>query len=539
MSSDFPYEGGAGITWGEWTLLSTGQWHRQGQDQSGGWFEEHRDEDSTVPRQPPPMGDLSARFSNLSTNTPTNAYYLNEYPPHDANVAPDSLGQATTQQRVQDSRTGHKHQKASQADHRQKGKAKWVDPPEYYRTSDHGHDKSKSSRSSRGEEATSSRSHASKSKSSKSSRADAKGKGKEIYRQPDVIPSSNYGSGDVRDSRDQLGSTAGDPKLVPLREKHATVLVEGTESLGLKPVVDSPVVSSPGYSMTPIAPRSSNTDNFGDNDPPELQAALNQMPALYRSGFLGEGSSRNTMGQEWSSYGPAGEHDDQVMDLPSPESYTAGSRHSRSYSMDDDSPYDEDLSKYIVEKSRKFQFGTVFKVMWSEPMGHTRLSRHNKDPVGSGTSISEYGQRTSNDTLFYEGIRRFIVVDGVENGARNGNSICIPIATYKKKACTKNGIKAVQHGIIHTSTQAPMPLLGEPELGVAPIRLILNKGLEGIEKLAPQSRVNYSKHVTIEHNSSVYFIGKIHFDDLEILERGVDSRWENRIRDRKKHQRHR
>lgn len=219
------------------------------------------------------MGDLSARFSNLSTNTPTNAYYLNEYPPHDANVAPDSLGQgimpyifsdkltililiATTQQRVQDSRTGHKHQKASQADHRQKGKAKWVDPPEYYRTSDHGHDKSKSSRSSRGEEATSSRSHASKSKSSKSSRADAKGKGKEIYRQPDVIPSSNYGSGDVRDSRDQLGSTAGDPKLVPLREKHATVLVEGTESLGLKPVVDSPVVSSPGYSMTPIAPRS-------------------------------------------------------------------------------------------------------------------------------------------------------------------------------------------------------------------------------------------------------------------------------------------
>lgn len=99
------------------------------------------------------------------------------------------------------------------------------------------------------------------------------------------------------------------------------------------------------------------------------------------------------------------------------------------------------MSKYIVEKSKKFQFGTVrflleltsisliqkkvFKVMWSEPMGRTRLSRHNKDPVGSGTSISEYGQRTSNDTLFYEGIRRFIVVDGVENGARNGNSICM------------------------------------------------------------------------------------------------------------------
>lgn len=100
------------------------------------------------------------------------------------------------------------------------------------------------------------------------------------------------------------------------------------------------------------------------------------------------------------------------------------------------------MSKYIVEKSKKFKFGTVrvlleltsislikrkvFKVMWSEPMGHTRLSRHNKDPVGSGTSISEFGQRTSsNDILLYEGIRRFIVVDGVENDARNGNSICM------------------------------------------------------------------------------------------------------------------
>ncbi|KAF7516428.1 hypothetical protein G7054_g14157 [Neopestalotiopsis clavispora] len=67
-------------------------------------------------------------------------------------------------------------------------------------------------------------------------------------------------------------------------------------------------------------------------------------------------------------------------------------------------------SQYIVETSRKFTFGTVFKVMWSEPMGNTRLSRHNKDPVGTGTSIR---------------IRRFIVIDGTENGARNGNSICM------------------------------------------------------------------------------------------------------------------
>jgi hypothetical protein len=63
--------------------------------------------------------------------------------------------------------------------------------------------------------------------------------------------------------------------------------------------------------------------------------------------------------------------------------------------------------------------------MWSEPMGNSRLSRHNKDPVGVGTSISEFGERDINGTLLYEGIRRFIVIDGTENGARNGNSICV------------------------------------------------------------------------------------------------------------------
>lgn len=79
-----------------------------------------------------------------------------------------------------------------------------------------------------------------------------------------------------------------------------------------------------------------------------------------------------------------------------------------------------------------------------------------------------------------------------------------------------------------------MPLPGEPELGVRPIRLVLRRELEASEKLAPQSRINYSKHVTIEHNSLVDIIGRIHPDDIPVLESGVDSRWETRIRARKR-----
>lgn len=109
-----------------------------------------------------------------------------------------------------------------------------------------------------------------------------------------------------------------------------------------------------------------------------------------------------------------------------------------------------------------------------------------------------------------------------------------PIATYKKQGCTKHGVKPHHHGIIHTTDRPPMLLATEPDLGVAPIRLVIKQNLQGIERLAPESRINYSKQVTIEHNSPVFIIGHIHADDLAILEDGADSMWEKRVRDRRK-----
>lgn len=46
---------------------------------------------------------------------------------------------------------------------------------------------------------------------------------------------------------------------------------------------------------------------------------------------------------------------------------------------------------------------------------------------------------------------------------------------------------------------------GEPKLGFAPVRVDMT---EDGEKLSKESRVNYSKLVTIEHNVKV-FIGSI------------------------------
>lgn len=45
------------------------------------------------------------------------------------------------------------------------------------------------------------------------------------------------------------------------------------------------------------------------------------------------------------------------------------------------------------------------------------------------------------------------------------------------------------------------------------------------EKLAPASRVNYSKLITIEHNCKVFFIGYIHKRDFDIVTEAVDDCW--------------
>ena len=84
-----------------------------------------------------------------------------------------------------------------------------------------------------------------------------------------------------------------------------------------------------------------------------------------------------------------------------------------------------------------------------------------------------------------------------------------PILTYGKQGTAKPGVKADYHAIIHASSQAPSELKNEPKLSKKPVRVVLdNAG----EKLRKESRVNYSKIYTVEHNVKVCFIGKIHKD---------------------------
>lgn len=98
--------------------------------------------------------------------------------------------------------------------------------------------------------------------------------------------------------------------------------------------------------------------------------------------------------------------------------------------------------------------------------------------------------------------------------------------TYDRRGCGKRGVKADKHGIIYSAKYKPKPLKGEPPLGFAPVAL--NLYAEG-EKLAKESRVNYSKLVTIEHNVKVYFIGSIIRSHFDIVQDAVNECWDKKM----------
>ncbi|KAK0651749.1 hypothetical protein B0T16DRAFT_323889, partial [Cercophora newfieldiana] len=178
-------------------------------------------------------------------------------------------------------------------------------------------------------------------------------------------------------------------------------------------------------------------------------------------------------------------------------------------------------SGYVVEHSSRFGAGEVFKVLWSEPRGSGR----------GDAPATEFMEGVHMGQTFYMGIRRFIVVANDE-----GHCTCVPILTYERRACTKKGVKPHKHGIVYTPPAEAKLLRGEPPLGFPPVRLQLDYPTE---KLSMESRVNYSKLVTIEHNVKVFFIGRVYQDDFRVVDQAVDRCWSEKNRNTDGHRDHR
>ncbi|KAI9741068.1 MAG: hypothetical protein M1834_002781 [Cirrosporium novae-zelandiae] len=147
---------------------------------------------------------------------------------------------------------------------------------------------------------------------------------------------------------------------------------------------------------------------------------------------------------------------------------------------------------HLMENPKEFfTKGRVFAVQWSEPMG------------------SNAQMNASRVSSFHE-IRMFIVM---KTKPRRNHSICIPIHTYGNRGCLKPGLFPGDHSIIYTTPSPPSPLEGE-ELVKDPIQVIPDDN--GIS-LRRESRVNFGKVYTVEHNWKVSSIGKVHRDDRKIM----------------------
>ena len=106
-----------------------------------------------------------------------------------------------------------------------------------------------------------------------------------------------------------------------------------------------------------------------------------------------------------------------------------------------------------------------------------------------------------------------------------------PILTYGGKGCKKKGVKPAKHGIIYERGHKARLLDKEPALGFPPVKVQMTE--EG-ERLSKESRVNYSKLVTVEHNVKVFFIGSIVGDDWELGQDAVNQCWDQKNRHKRR-----
>jgi len=143
-----------------------------------------------------------------------------------------------------------------------------------------------------------------------------------------------------------------------------------------------------------------------------------------------------------------------------------------------------------------FAFGKVFRIVWSEPSAREdiRLSEITLSTLGTG---------------IHSKARRFIVIR-----AAQGYCSCLAIRTYLEQGTGKFGVNKAEHAIIHTSPTPPAPLSGELQLraGEAPmqkeaIRIVPDRAGD---HLGPESRLDFGKVYTIEHNIKVRSSGRVH-----------------------------
>ena len=95
-----------------------------------------------------------------------------------------------------------------------------------------------------------------------------------------------------------------------------------------------------------------------------------------------------------------------------------------------------------------------------------------------------------------------------------------PIMTYGHQATAKAGINRDDHAVVYMGNTAPALKPEEVYLEKEPIRII---GTSPRDKLLSDSRINYAKIYTVEHNVKVHFIGNIAKESLRTFHVDFDA----------------
>jgi hypothetical protein len=102
-----------------------------------------------------------------------------------------------------------------------------------------------------------------------------------------------------------------------------------------------------------------------------------------------------------------------------------------------------------------------------------------------------------------------------------------PIVTYGHKGAIKGGLRHADHAVIYTGDSPPEALLGEPFLVRGPIQVLPKTSRD---RLARESRINYAKIYTVEHNVKVAFVGQISEGSKRQFVLDFDSVWASKTK---------